>query len=193
MIKCTLIVLCSTRLYPVVEPYARALDSCLCGTRPFITCLSFWIASFGSISSSDQTIDISKCNQGRTKSPNLANRCIHLAQKFHSQSIVILMLRPLSCVHHSKPSFHFPPTLTYPITHSSTFPALPVTRRLSPAPMGPRRPASLPPRSLRLVVSTSLIHTVVSLGPWRRTAPVRVAVGWRETLAWCWDWSGDVA
>jgi hypothetical protein len=173
MIKCTLIVLCSTRLYPVVEPYARALDSRFCGTRPFITCLSFWVASFGSISSSDQTIDISKCHQGRTKSPSLANRCIHLALKFHSQSIVILMLRPLSCVHHSKPSFHFPPTLTYPITHSSTFPS-----------------ASLPPRSLRRVVSTALVYTVVSLSPWRRTAPVRVAVSWRETLAWCWDWGG---
>jgi hypothetical protein len=139
MIKCTLIVLCSTRLYPVVEPYARALDSRFCGTRPFITCLSFWVASFGSISSSDQTIDISKCHQGRTKSPSLANRCIHLALKFHSQSIVILMLRPLSCVHHSKPSFQLPPTLTHSPNHSLKYVSGPACNHPEtfPSPNGP--------------------------------------------------------
>jgi hypothetical protein len=122
---------------------------------------------------------------------------------FHSQSIVI----PFSIYRNTNatavvllPSFETiipASTNTHSHTHqlpiSSTFPALSVTttrRGLSPAPMSPRRSASLPPRALRGVVSTAFVHAVVPLSPRRWTAP-RVTVGWRKTLAWCWGGGGD--
>jgi hypothetical protein len=74
---------------------------------------------------------------------------------------------------------------------------LSVTRsRLSPSPVRPLRSASLPPRSLRLMVSTTLIHPIIAtvVSPRRRTAPrpSQSAIRLRESLARRWRRRADI-
>jgi hypothetical protein len=138
----------------------------------------------------------SMCNRARTKSLDPANRCKHLALAFpfsiyrNTNATAVVLLPSFETIIPASTNTH---SHTHQLPISSTFLALSVTttrRGLSPAPMGPRRSASLPPRALRGMVSTAFVHAVVPLSPRRWTAP-RVTVGWRKTLAWCWGGGGD--
>lgn len=68
---------------------------------------------------------------------------------------------------------------------TSLLPAM--SPRLSPPPMRPLRPASLPPRSLRLMVSAALIHSIIAtvMSPRRRPAPrsSEPTIRFRQSLA----------